>query len=52
MARHVVARGDTLYSIARRFYGNGNRWREIYNANRSVMSSETDLKIGTELVIP
>ncbi len=52
MARHVVARGDTLYSIARRYYGNGNRWREIYNTNRSVMSSETDLKIGTELVIP
>ena len=52
LARHVVARGDTLYSIARRYYGNGNEWRKIYDANRSVMSSETDLKIGTELVIP
>lgn len=52
MARHVVAKGDTLYSISKRYYGNGNRWREIYEANRSTMSSETDLKIGTELVIP
>lgn len=50
--RHVVARGDTLYSIAKRYYGNGNQWRTIYDANRSVMSSETDLKIGTALVIP
>ncbi|MEZ5275664.1 MAG: LysM peptidoglycan-binding domain-containing protein [Opitutaceae bacterium] len=50
--RHVVARGDTLYSISKRYYGSGNRWREIYTANRSIMSSETDLKVGSELIIP
>lgn len=50
--RHVVTRGETLYSISKRYYGSGNRWREIYLANRSVMTSETDLKVGTRLVIP
>lgn len=50
--RHVVTRGETLYSISKRYYGTGNRWREIYLANRSVMTSETDLKVGTPLVIP
>ena len=50
--RHVVARGDTLYSISKRYYGSGNRWREIYAANRSIMDSETDLKVGSELIIP
>lgn len=50
--RHIVTRGETLYSISKRYYGSGKRWREIYLANRSVMTSETDLKVGTRLVIP
>jgi hypothetical protein len=50
--QHIVAKGETLYSISKRYYGTGNRWREIYLANRSVMTSETDLKVGTRLLIP
>jgi nucleoid-associated protein YgaU len=50
--RHVVARGDTLYSLAQRYYSNRSRWRDIYAANRETMRSETDLRIGMELIIP
>lgn len=50
--RHAVAKGDTLYSLAQKYYNNRSRWRDIYNANRDVMKSETDLKIGMELKIP
>jgi tetratricopeptide (TPR) repeat protein len=50
--RHVVARGDTLYSLAQRYYNNRSRWRDIYAANRSRMSNENDLRVGMELVIP
>jgi tetratricopeptide (TPR) repeat protein len=50
--QHEVIRGETLYSISKLYYGTGNRWREIYLTNRSVMMSETDLKVGTQLVIP
>ncbi len=50
--QHIVTKGETLYSISKRYYGTGNRWREIYLANRSVMTSETDLKVGTRLVVP
>ncbi|MEL7302424.1 MAG: LysM peptidoglycan-binding domain-containing protein, partial [Pseudomonadota bacterium] len=32
--RYVVARGDSLWRIARRHYGRGVRYRRIYRANR------------------
>ncbi len=50
--RHVVAKGDTLMSLAQRYYGNRSRWRDIYAANRNVLPSETSLKLGMELKIP
>lgn len=31
---HTVVRGDTLWAIAARYCGNGNSWRNIYEANR------------------
>jgi len=50
---HVVARGDTLFSLAQRYYGNRSKWRDIYAANRDVLASDkTPLKIGTDLKIP
>lgn len=50
--RHTVQPGDTLFKIAQQYYGNRSRWRDIYAANRGVMKSETDLKIGMQLRIP
>ena len=50
--RHVVQAGDTLSKISQQYYGTRSRWRDIYAANRGVMRSETDLKIGAELKIP
>ncbi|MFA6961202.1 MAG: LysM peptidoglycan-binding domain-containing protein [Opitutaceae bacterium] len=50
--KHVVAKGDTLFSLAQRYYGNKSRWRDIYAANRNVMANESSLSIGMELKIP
>jgi nucleoid-associated protein YgaU len=51
--RHAVAAGDTLSKIARQYYGDSNKWRQIYEANRDVMKDENRLpSIGTELKIP
>jgi phage tail protein X len=50
--KYTVAKGDTLFKIASKVYGDHARWREIYEANRHVMSRENDLRIGLELVIP
>lgn len=50
--RHTVRPGDTLYKLAQQYYGNRAKWRDIYAANRDVMKSETDLKVGMSLKIP
>jgi nucleoid-associated protein YgaU len=50
---HTVASGDTLASIARRYYGNSKYWQRIYDANRSVIGSDpAALKIGQKLSLP
>jgi nucleoid-associated protein YgaU len=49
---HTVEKGDTLMSISQHYYGTRSKWRDIYAANREVMKSENDLKIGMQLKIP
>jgi len=49
---HTVGKGETLYSIAKDYYGDGNRWREIYEANKSKIPNANVLKVGLELTIP
>ncbi len=50
---HTVAKGDTLFNLAQKYYGNRSKWRDIYAANRDVLPSENaTLKIGVELKIP
>ncbi|MBQ4506240.1 MAG: 5'-nucleotidase C-terminal domain-containing protein [Firmicutes bacterium] len=36
-AEYTVVKGDSLWKISDRFYGEGRRWRRIYDANRSVI---------------
>lgn len=36
---YTVVSGDTLWGIARNFYGDGLRWQEIYNANADTIES-------------
>lgn len=50
--RHVVVKGDTLFSLAQKYYGNRSRWRDIYAANRNVLPNENALRLGMELTIP
>ena len=50
--RHTVGKGDTLFSLAQRYYGNRSRWRDIYEANHDVLPKEDALRVGMELRIP
>ncbi len=48
--KHVIARGDTLWDIAKAAYGDGTLWRRIAEANGNPRPRA--LHIGTELSIP
>ncbi|HEY1794103.1 MAG TPA: LysM peptidoglycan-binding domain-containing protein [Opitutaceae bacterium] len=49
---YVVADGDTLSGISRKFYGTPSRWQDILNANRDVLKDEKSLAVGSTLKIP
>lgn len=46
---HTVVRGDTLWGIAKKYLGNGNRYKEIISLNGL---SSTILHVGQTLKIP
>lgn len=47
---HVIQRGDTLWSIARRTYGSGQKYRNIAEANPGILARR--LYVGQRLVLP
>jgi nucleoid-associated protein YgaU len=49
---YTMQRGDTLYSLAKRFYGDGKLWTRIADANKDKVRDVTDIPVGTVLTIP
>lgn len=50
---YTVVRGDCLWNIAKKFYGSGAKYTNIYNANKSVIGSNPNLIYpGQVLTIP
>lgn len=49
---YTVAKGDTLSKIAKKFYGNANAWRGIFEANTDQLSNPDLIKPGQVLKIP
>ena len=61
---YTVKSGDSLWLIAKMKYGDGNQWKKIYNANKSIIESEAKnhgyksssnghwIFVGTKLTIP
>ncbi|MAW77316.1 MAG: hypothetical protein CMJ95_08030 [Planctomycetes bacterium] len=47
-----IRHGDTLWSLAVRFYGDGKRYRDILSANRSTITDVEEISIGTTIVLP
>ncbi len=48
--RHTVARGETLFGIAREHLGHGARWQELLHANPSLRPDA--LAAGDVVLIP
>lgn len=49
---YVVRPGDSLYGIAKAQLGDGDRWNEIYEANRDTVMVPNLITPGTELKLP
>ena len=49
---HVVAKGDTLGSIAVRYYGGLSGIKKIQEANQEALQGGDKLKLGMKLKIP
>jgi LysM repeat protein len=49
---YTVRHGDTLYGIAKRFYGHGRYWHALYQANRSKINRPDLIFAGQVLTIP
>ena len=50
--KYVVKSGDTLSKISKEFYGDANKYMDIFNANKDKLSDPDKIKIGQELNIP
>jgi nucleoid-associated protein YgaU len=50
--RYVVQEGDTLFSLAQRYYGDREKVNEIYRVNREILKNSDQLTPGTVLVLP
>lgn len=51
---YVVKKGDCLWTIARKFYGDGSKYKTIYNANKKLLGKRSPNLIyaGDILTIP
>ena len=49
---YTVVSGDSLSKIARKEYGDGNRWRVIFEANRDKIKNPDLIHPGQVLIIP
>jgi len=49
---YKVQSNDSLFKIARKYYGDGEKWNKIFEANNDSMSDPDSLYVGQELLIP
>jgi nucleoid-associated protein YgaU len=49
---YVTKAGDSLSKIAKKFYGDADRWQEIFEANKGKIQDPDKISVGLELRIP
>lgn len=48
---YTIQSGDTLWKIAKKYYGNGENWRKIFEDNANVISNPNKIFVGQVIVI-
>lgn len=49
---YAVKKGDTLWGIAKKYYGNGAKYPTIYNANKGKIKNPNLIYVGQVFTIP
>jgi len=49
---HVITKGETLWAISSKYLGKGNRYMEIFEANREVILDPDKIFVGQTILIP
>ncbi len=49
---YIVIRGDSLWKIAQKQLGSGQKWTEIYQANKDTIKNTSLIYIGQSMFIP
>ena len=49
---YTVQEGDTLFKIAKRFYGSSHKYRDIQAANRAIVPADGRVRVGQVLKLP
>jgi len=49
---YTVVSGDSLSKIAKHFYGEAHKWRQIFDANRDILDDQDMIQPGQTLKIP
>lgn len=51
-AKHTVVKGESLSLIAKHYYGDLMKYKQIFEANRNILDNPDKIEIGQELIIP
>jgi len=49
---YTVVAGDSLSKIAKKFYGDANDWKRIFEANKDLIKNPDLIRPGQKLKIP
>ncbi|MPN57839.1 hypothetical protein SDC9_205535 [bioreactor metagenome] len=51
-SEYKVVKGDSLWKIAVKVYGDGYQWTKIWQANKLKINNPNELEIGMMLTMP
>jgi len=49
---HKVVKGDTLWGLSKKYYGDGSKYMKIFNSNTGVLKNPNLIYVGQVLTIP
>ena len=50
--KHTVAKGESLSKIAKHYYDDMMKYKQIFQANQDILDNENEIEVGQVLTIP